>query len=95
MQTKHGGLQLPPYSPADETTKVKAPETANIIPLDFVPFCCRQEEQGKHVLSNRDLEKLLARQLKLSRKTLEELKKACEEGKDVFRQEFSKTGMST
>jgi len=93
MRNKNRVLKSPPYAPEGEQKKVKPPGTADIIPLNYVPFSCRQEEQGQRVCSDRTLEKTLGKQLKLSEKVLQEVEEARRSVKQVFRHTFGSTGM--
>ena len=92
MRAKNGTLKSPPYYPNGERKKLKAPETANIIPLEHIPFCCRQEEQGSTACSDRNLEKKLGAQLKLSVKLIEEVDRVRQSGQEVFTHTFGAAG---
>ncbi|KAG0123702.1 hypothetical protein HOY82DRAFT_618874 [Tuber indicum] len=88
MRTKAGGLKSPPYFPPGERRKLPQPNAANIIPLNYVPFNCRQAENPKGTISDRDLERKVGNQLKLSSRMKEELERARERGDTVYRHSF-------
>ncbi|RPB01566.1 hypothetical protein L873DRAFT_632020 [Choiromyces venosus 120613-1] len=92
MRSKKGVLKSPPYNPEGEPKKLKAPETANIIPLEYVPFSCRQEEQGNCTRSDRNLEKMIVNQLRLPPRLADKVNHAKEMGEEVFRYSFGSAG---
>ena len=93
MRTNKGVLKPPPYPPVGEKRKLKSPERADIISFNHVPFSCRQEEQGEKDCSDRELEKQLAKQLKLSAALLKKVEDARSNGEEVFRHKFGCAGM--
>jgi len=92
MRTAAGILKAPPYFSKDDKQKLPIPSKADILPLDYVPAVCRQNEQGQNALSDYELSRTLAQQMKLSGKAMREAEKARENGHSTFRHVFGKHG---
>jgi len=92
MRTPAGPLKAPPYIAKDEqkTFKLPEPSSANILPLNFRPSVCRQDEQGPKALCDYKLQTQLSSQLKLSAKMKQEAEAARETGESTFRHIFGK-----
>ncbi|RPA91296.1 hypothetical protein L873DRAFT_1848347 [Choiromyces venosus 120613-1] len=88
MRTPTGVLKAPPYVTKGGKKEVTDPSKAQILPLDYSPAICRQNEQGTRALSDQALQKQLASQLKLSAKAIQEAEKACESGESTFKHVF-------
>ena len=90
MRTPAGHLKAPPYIAKQEKKYFKLPEpsSANILPLNFTPSLCRQDEQGPKALCDYKLQNRLSSQLKLSTKMKQEVEVAKERGESTFKHVF-------
>jgi hypothetical protein len=90
MRTPAGHLKAPPYISQEEKKAFKLPDpsSADILPLNFTPSLCRQDEQGPKALCDYKLQQRLSSQLKLSAKMKREAEAAQENGQSTFRHVF-------
>jgi len=88
MRTPAGILKAPPYVPKGEKKELPPPFKAKILPLNFLPSECRQNEQGLKALSDYNLQKKLASQLRLSGNAKQAAEKARDKGDSTFKHVF-------
>jgi hypothetical protein len=82
IRTPAGHLKAPPSISQEEKKAFKLPDpsSADILPLNFTPSLCRQDEQDPKALCDYKLEQRLSSQLKLSAKMKGEAEEAQENG---------------
>ena len=90
MRTPAGRLKAPPYIAKEEKKAFKLPEpsSANILPLNFTPSLCQQDEQGPKALCDFKLQNRLSSQLKLLAKMKQEAEAAKKCGESTFENVF-------
>ncbi|PUU81056.1 hypothetical protein B9Z19DRAFT_1063006 [Tuber borchii] len=90
MHTPAGHLKAPPYISQEENKafKLSDPSSADILPLNFTPSLCREDEQGSKALCDYKLQQRLSSQLKLSAKIKREAEVAQTNGQSTFRHIF-------
>ncbi|PUU82448.1 hypothetical protein B9Z19DRAFT_1061825 [Tuber borchii] len=90
MHTPAGHLKAPHFISQEENKAFKLPDpsSADILPLNFTPSLCQQDEQGPKALCNYKLQQQLSSQLKLSAKMKREAEAAQTNGYSAFRHLF-------